>query len=449
MKTTSDINDNDYDAGWPENLPGYTIENPIVDLLYVEIDYSNNILGNLWLERQSYAVVQGPSGIGKSMFGFQAAVEASLGKPVFGLAVAKPLKVLLLQAEDSLNDRIRQAACIKRLAPSRAEARLAGLNFRIFTPHKRASRGEELFEFLGEAFKDFNFDLLILNPAFAFIDGNVNDSTAVGDFLRSQLQEFLRVKDAAAIVIHHVPKPPKSGKGRDSNTTMYSGHGSAEWANAPRGSMTINRTRVPWVFQFDIGKRGSFSGWTPDREGYYIRYFTHTRQGDMFWAEASEEDIGAAETGFSTDDFDSVFSSDSDYTFDDIKRRFRHFGYNYSDQDLGDILAEAVERGKLVKTKKAEGEQVWHPIKAAKTSPRDVKREAEYEARVEIVYLAISEAGPAGINVNGLRLKGFAFGSSTLDECLKRLAAAGRIEKRPDGRWVVVVRALDDPAVKN
>jgi hypothetical protein len=52
--------------------------------------------------------------------------------------------------------------------------------------------------------------------------------------------------------------------------------------------MTISRTLVPWVFLFDIGKRGSYSGWQADREGYYTRYFAHSRAGDMFWSPATE-----------------------------------------------------------------------------------------------------------------------------------------------------------------
>src|SRR5262249_36447948 len=148
------------------------------------------------------------------------------------------------------NDRIRQVACINRLATTREETALVSHNFRIMTPCKRAHRGKELFAYLTGAFEKFAFDLLIMNPAFAFIDGNLNESEAVGNFLRGQLQDFLRTKDAGGIVVHHVPKPPKSGKGRGVDTSMYAGHGSAEWANAPRASMTISRTLVPWVFLF-------------------------------------------------------------------------------------------------------------------------------------------------------------------------------------------------------
>jgi RecA-family ATPase len=55
------------------------------------------------------------------MIAFQIGVEAALGRSTFGLKVERPLRVLLLQAEDSRNDRIRQASCISRLAETREE----------------------------------------------------------------------------------------------------------------------------------------------------------------------------------------------------------------------------------------------------------------------------------------------------------------------------------------
>jgi AAA domain len=339
---------------WPgqRSLLGseYTIENPVRDLWNEPIDYSANILGNLWLERGSFAVIQGTSGIGKSMIAFQIGVEAALGRPTFGLKAEKPLRVLLLQAEDSRNDRIRQTSCISKLAETREERARIERNLRIISPRQRASRGAELFDFLKRACADFEFDLFILNPAFAFLDGSVSDAGSVSDFLRLQLQEFLWAKNAAGIVVHHTPKPPKSGKSRDADTTMYSGHGSAEWANAPRASLTIERTKSPYVFEFSIGKRGACSGWPMDRDGYYIRYFVHSRVSDLYWAEATDADIAAATTGLSSDDFAAMFDGEGDnLTFERIRAKCRGIGYNYSGEELAAILEEFVGQGRLTK----------------------------------------------------------------------------------------------------
>jgi hypothetical protein len=219
---------------------------------------------------------------------------------------------------------------------------------------------------------------------------------------------------------------------------MYAGHGSAEWANAPRASITISRTLVPWVFLFDIGKRGSYSGWESDAGGYYTRYFTHSRSGDMFWARASEADISAGTTGVSSDDFFDLFNEEADLTFERIKARFHRLGYNYSDEELEQILEEAVKRGQLMAVE-VEGERVWRPIKKARGGAE--KREANYALWMEAVYSLISDAGPQGILTTDLRAR-VSIGHSTLDECLERLKAAGRIVRNPDKRWVVVEKPL-------
>ena len=81
--------------GWPVRTPRYIIENPVQDLLNKEIDYSVNILGNLWLERGSYGIIQGTSGIGKSVVAMQIAALTAMGRDVFGIKVDAPLKVLV------------------------------------------------------------------------------------------------------------------------------------------------------------------------------------------------------------------------------------------------------------------------------------------------------------------------------------------------------------------
>src|ERR1700757_4732084 len=97
--------------GWPEKIPGYIIESS-KDLRDKEIDYSVNILGNRFLERGTYGTIVGSSGIGKSVLAVQIGILAALGREVFGLKVDRPLRVLVVQAEDSWNDRVEQATGI-------------------------------------------------------------------------------------------------------------------------------------------------------------------------------------------------------------------------------------------------------------------------------------------------------------------------------------------------
>jgi hypothetical protein len=106
----------------PEDMKNeeFLIENPIIDLLDAQINQHENILGNRWLERGTVATIVGPSGVGKSMVAVQICVEAAAGVEVFGMRVPRPLRVLLVQSEDSKNDRIEQVQCIRPIALSQS-----------------------------------------------------------------------------------------------------------------------------------------------------------------------------------------------------------------------------------------------------------------------------------------------------------------------------------------
>lgn len=206
---------------------------------------------------------------------------------------------------------------------------------------------------------------------------------------------------------------------------MYSGHGSAEWANAPRASITIERTLASYVFEFNIGKRGASSGWEANRDGYYTRYFTHSRGKIMIWSAATDQDIAAANTGIGNDDFEQVFSSEINLTFEVIKSRFKHFGWNYSDSELTAMLDGLVAIGKLIQDEE-DGEPVWRPLKSAKTA----KKEAQHKAWTEEVFMLIKEAGASGIITSELRDK-FSRSNDVLKRCLDELMDNKRIRMQP------------------
>ena len=88
-----------------------------------------------------------------------------------------------------------------------------------------------------------------------------------------------------------------------------------------------------------------------------------------------------------------------------------------------------------------QGQVVWRPIKTAKASAKDAKREVNYARWMEETCSFISDAGPQGISISALRGL-VSCGNSTLDECLDRLKAVGRIVRNPDKRWVVVEHPL-------
>jgi len=74
-------------------LSGYDTEND-----------PNNVLGNRWLCRGGSLIIVGQSGIGKSSYSMQLAVMWALGKAVFNIKPVRPLKSLIIQAENDIGD---------------------------------------------------------------------------------------------------------------------------------------------------------------------------------------------------------------------------------------------------------------------------------------------------------------------------------------------------------
>jgi RecA-family ATPase len=97
----------------------------MVDLSRQKIDTTQYLLGEGWLERGGGGFIVAPSGIGKTVFVAQAGFLWSVGKPAFGLEPynGKPLKVILVQAENPKNKTIRTSWMWSHLGFNGGEAR--------------------------------------------------------------------------------------------------------------------------------------------------------------------------------------------------------------------------------------------------------------------------------------------------------------------------------------
>ena len=72
-----------------------------------EFDAENdpdNILGNRWLCKGGSCLFVGQSGIAKSSFVMQLAINWTLGRPTFGITPVRPLSCLVIQAENDAGD---------------------------------------------------------------------------------------------------------------------------------------------------------------------------------------------------------------------------------------------------------------------------------------------------------------------------------------------------------
>jgi hypothetical protein len=143
-------------------------------------------------------------------------------------------------------------------------------------------------------------DLLWVDPALAYLGGEVNSQRDVGRFLRNGLNPLLRQYGCAAVIVHHTNKPPtgKEKSNWQAGDFAYLGSGSAEWANWARAVLALRSIGAHDVFELRAAKRGGRLGWkTDDGKTAFASLIGHaTGAGVICWRTASEDETPATVT---------------------------------------------------------------------------------------------------------------------------------------------------------
>jgi hypothetical protein len=181
------------------------------------------------------------------------------------------------------------------------------------------------------------------------------------------------------------------------------------------------------VFEFTIGKRGSKSGWKPDGEGYYIRYFAHSLAGPMHWLPATEAEIAAAQqdSGLSDEDLFDLFSTNHpDLSREAIRTGLERAGFEVTEEQLDNMLDRLQGEDKLIATE-IDGKTVFRTAKSARRAEKKIDiREAVFEI--------VLNAGGAGILTTEIRDR-VPFGSGEVGTALAELLNLGRIRFEKEG----------------
>ena len=228
----------------------------------------------------------------------QASICWSIGQPFFGIVPARPLKSLIIQAEDDEGDMSEFADGIVqglRLTP----AQIMQADENVFTTREDSRTGLPLCLYTIEPLlAQYHPDLLWLNPANSYLGGDASAQEIVGGFLRNMLNPLLRKYGCGAIVIHHTTKPPR---GRDkpdwqASDFAYLGSGSAEFANWARCVLAIRSIGQHAVFELRTGKRGSRIGWKDENgQPAYSRFIAHSKEpGLIYWRDADPGEAQSA-----------------------------------------------------------------------------------------------------------------------------------------------------------
>ena len=252
------------------------------------------LLGNRYLCRGSGMLLVGPTGIGKSAWVMQSMICWSVGRPAFGITPSGALKILIIQAENDDGDLAEMRdEVLAGLGLTEDELAMARDNVRVVTEDAR--QGRHFVQLLNGLLAVEEPDLVVIDPAFAYIGGSVSDQEAVTTFLRQGLTPLIRKYGCGVVVVHHMNKPSvgKEKQSWQAGDLAYAGGGSSEWANWARAVITIRSIGRHDVFEMNLGKRSGRLGWR-EPDGVTPRYKTfigHSKvPGQIFWQELSAEE---------------------------------------------------------------------------------------------------------------------------------------------------------------
>lgn len=259
---------------------------------------------NRWLRRGACGAIVSTSGVGKSSFSMQAATVWAGGQECLGVRPLKPLKIGIFQSEDdeydvaNFRDRIRIGLAAELdWTPEQIQEAESRVTFCALD----GSTGARFVEHLRRKQTQHHFDLLIINPLFAFFGGDMNDGNAMTAFLRHGIDPLIKADETkcGCIIIHHTGKPNKDALNQGEIFKAYLGSGSGEFTNYIRSALVLtpwNGGKLPGVFDLIAAKHGDKLAWR-DIDGkpttkktvcYANRLPEYADKGMIFWVEPDE-----------------------------------------------------------------------------------------------------------------------------------------------------------------
>lgn len=272
---------------------------------------------NRWLRRGACGAIVSTSGVGKSSFSMQAATVWAGGQECLGVRPLRPLKIGIFQSEDdeydiaNFRDRIRIGLAAELdWTPEQIQEAESRVTFCALD----GSTGARFVEHLRRKQEKHHFDLLIINPLFAFFGGDMNDGSAMTAFLRHGIDPLIKNEDTkcGCIIIHHTGKPNKDAMSQGDIFKAYLGSGSGEFTNYIRSALVItpwNGGKLPGVFDLIAAKHGDKLGWRdPDGKPTQKKTICYanrlpeyaddeTKRGMIYWVEPDEAQLANLKKG--------------------------------------------------------------------------------------------------------------------------------------------------------
>ena len=234
------------------------------------------IFKNKYFRKGHALFIVSTSGAGKSVLVNQLSLFMAAGRPFLGMIPRRPLRVGVVQAEDDAQEmadfrRNLKTGLIDDYGWSEADF-MGALHGVTFALKFKGKAGDVFLDALRDWQRRNNFDVIVINPLFAYFGGDLSSGRDCTAFFRERLDPMMAdpVHGFGLIVVHHTIKPPKGDErktwGMD-DFGQYLGAGGTDIAGWSRASFLLLpiRGHFGW-FRFAATKRGSRLGWK-DKDG--------------------------------------------------------------------------------------------------------------------------------------------------------------------------------------
>lgn len=221
------------------------------------------LIGNRWLCREGSLLISGQSGIGKSSLTMQFAIVCASGGDFFGIKVHRPLKTMIIQAENDLGDLAEQFQGVISGLRLPGETRKIMMDNLLMTTNLNTT-GWNFLTYLRRQIQAHKPDVVIIDPLFSFAGFDLSNQEQMSNFLRQGLHPIQKQHGTIIVAVHHATKP-RSDTPKNGNASLmeraYSSHGSAELINYFREVMVLTQcSQENDSYELSLSKRRKHSG---------------------------------------------------------------------------------------------------------------------------------------------------------------------------------------------
>ena len=261
-----------------------------IDYSQKEVDRSSYHIGEGFLEVGCFVMLIGPSYVGKSTLLAQLTINFSIGRSWLFFRISRPLRVMIVQAEDPENKLIKMGKMVHQMSLSEDQIAMAHQNTAVLTIRDLQDTGA--IKEVERHAQIFSPDLLCINPLTSYLSQGVYKDETINKFLRVDLTPMLDRLRCSAIVVHHPPKPIAQGNDAKKQTAFelqYGGAGMAALTNAPRGNIFLTHIDES-IFKLSVGK--GFDDLGCDQTSAYL--LRSKPNGVMHWSECQNDEAQEA-----------------------------------------------------------------------------------------------------------------------------------------------------------